>query len=174
MSAVAAILAVIVAGFAVLVGYRRQRAEAARFAVLQGWYREWAEERWRAQAALVCAWPVSERETFEKVITRGVVGAAIRNASQSPVYQVELVYRDPEAAWTAVRRLSRVPPSDAPQVYAGFDEEKTEGDPHPSRLNDDGSIRLAASADMQVELRFTDGNGRRWVRDVNGNLNLAG
>jgi hypothetical protein len=165
-----AVVAALLAGTTLAVVHRGQRAAADRFAAAERWYQEWHEERVSAQATLVCAWPVSERETFEKVITRGVVGAAVRNASQMPVYQVEIRYHDPDAAWTAVRRVVRVPPDDAPQVFAGFDEERTEGEPSPHRVNDDGSIRLALSAEMLVELRFTDGNGRRWVRDVSGGL----
>jgi hypothetical protein len=40
----------------------------------------------RAQAEKVAAWPISERETFQRAIERGVVGAAIRNASPMPIY----------------------------------------------------------------------------------------
>jgi hypothetical protein len=170
LSFAVAVLAALLAGAALFLVHRGQRAAGDRFATAERWYREWHEERVSAQATLVCAWPVSERETFEKVITRGVVGAAVRNASQMPVYQVEIRYHDPDAAWTAVRRLVRVPPDGAPQVFAGFDEEHTEGAPSPERVNDDGSIRLAPSADMLVELRFTDGNGRRWVRHTSGDL----
>ena len=69
-----------------------ERADDAR--------REAAE---RAQAALVAAWPISERETFQKAIARGVVGAAIRNSSPMPIYHVEIVHRDEGAGWSAVR-----------------------------------------------------------------------
>jgi hypothetical protein len=173
VSWVVSLCAAVLAAAAVVVVYRGQRAAAARFTTVEAWYGEWRTEQWRAQATLVCAWPVSERETFEKVITRGVVGAAVRNASQMPVYQVEIVYRDPDAAWMAIRRLPRVPPDAAPQVFAGFDEEHTDGQPKPDRVNEDGSIRLAPSVDMLVELRFTDGNGRRWVRATTGDLSLV-
>jgi hypothetical protein len=101
------------------------------------------------------------------------VGAAVRNGSASPVYELELVYRDPEAAWTAVKRIPMVPPAEAAEVYAGFDEDKTDGDPHPDRINADGTIRLATSAQMRLELRFTDQQGRRWVRDERGVLSLV-
>jgi hypothetical protein len=117
---------------------------------------------------------VSERETFEKVIQRGVVGAAVRNASETPVFDIELVYRDPDAAWTCVRRLGMIPPGDEPQIYPGFDEEATVGTPKPERINADGSIRLVPSAQMRLELRFTDGHGRRWVRDDHGDLAITG
>jgi hypothetical protein len=144
-----------------------------RFALVETWFLAYRHQQWRAQADLVCAWPVSERETFEKIITRGVVGAAVRNASQTPVYEVELIYRDPDAAWTAIKRVRQVPPSDAPEVYAGFDEEETKGEPSPDRINEDGTIRLAPSADMHLELRFTDTLGRRWIRDDRGQLTEA-
>jgi hypothetical protein len=170
ITAVAALLAAVVAALVLLVVWKMQRALVGRFRVLEQWYFAYREERWRAQADLVSAWPVSERETFEKIITRGVVGAAVRNGSASPVYELELVYRDPEAAWMAVKRVPMVPPAETPEVYAGFDEDTTEGDPHPDRVNADGTIRLAASAQMRLEVRFTDGQGRRWVRDERGVL----
>jgi hypothetical protein len=170
ITACAALLAAIVAMLVLLVVWKVQRALVSRFRVLEEWYAAYREERWRAQADLVSAWPVSERETFEKVIIRGVVGAAVRNASAAPVYQMELVYHDPEAAWTAIKRLHMVPPAETAEVYAGFDEDKTEGEPDPGRVNADGSIRLAASADMRLEVRFTDGKGRRWTRDERGVL----
>jgi hypothetical protein len=170
ITAVAALLAAVVATLVLLVVWKMQRTLVGRSRVLEQWYLAYREERWRAQADLVSAWPVSERETFEKIITRGVVGAAVRNSSASPVYELELVYRDPEAAWTAVKRVPMVPPADTAEVYAGFDEDKTDGDPHPDRVNADGTIRLAASAQMRLELRFTDQQGRRWVRDERGVL----
>jgi len=86
------------------------------------------------------------------------------------VYDVELVYRDTPAAWIAVRHVGTVPPASAAEVYAGFDEERTEGVPDPSRVNPDGSIKLAPSAAMAVEIRFTDGLGVRWSRDSAGVL----
>ncbi len=170
VTAFAALLAALVAALGLLVVWKMQRTLVRRFRVVEDWYLAYRDERWRAQADLVSAWPVSERETFEKIITRGVVGAAVRNGSASPVYELELVYRDPEAAWTAVKRVPMVSPAETAEVYAGFDEDKTDGDPHPDRVNADGSIRLAASALMRLELRFTDQQGRRWVRDERGRL----
>lgn len=131
------------------------------------------EARERQQATYVAAWPISERETFQKAIERGVVGAAIRNASPMPIYNVEILYRDEGAAWGAVRRLHIVPPSDEPQIVAGFDEEFSTGTPAPERVNKDGSIKLVPSAEMRVEIRFADVFGRRWRRDDNGVLDVA-
>jgi hypothetical protein len=136
-----------------------ERAEQAR---------QLAEER--AQALLIAAWPISERETFQKAIARGVVGAAIRNASPMPIYHVEIVYRDVGAAWSATRRLHIVPPADEPQICAGFDEEEQTGTPAPERVNKDGSVKLVPSAEMRVEIRFIDTYGRGWSRDDNGVL----
>jgi hypothetical protein len=127
----------------------------------------------RQQATLVAAWPISERETFQKAIERGVVGAAIRNASPMPIYNVDIIYRDPGAAWSAIRRLHIVAPSDEPQIFAGFDEEATTGVPAPERVNEDGSVKLLPSAEMRVEIRFADTLGRRWRRDDNGVLDVA-
>jgi hypothetical protein len=172
ITACAALLAALLAVLVLLVAVTMQRALQRRFAVVESWVEAYRVEQWRQQADRVCAWPVSERETFEKIITRGVVGAAVRNGSASPVYQMELVYHDPDAAWTAIKRIPMVPPTDAPEVYAGFDEDKTEGVPNPERVNADGTIRLAASADMHLELRFTDGQGRRWIRDHRGVLTM--
>ena len=169
----AALLALVLAGLALLVARRVHQVLVQRFAVVEAWFTEYRLAQWRAQAELVCAWPVSEREMFEKIITRGVVGAAVRNASQMPVYEVEIVFRDPPAAWTATRRVRHVPPAEEPEVYAGFDEEQTSGPPEPDRINEDGTIRLAHSANMHLELRFTDGHGRRWIRDDRGELMLA-
>ena len=173
ITAVAALLAVVLAGLALLLVKLMHAALSRRFAVVQEWFLDYRREQQRAQADQVAAWPVSERETFEKIITRGVVGAAVRNASSMPVYELEIVYRDPDAAWTAVKRVRQVPPSQTPEVYAGFDEEETNGPPDPERINADGTIRLAPSADMHIELRFTDAPGRRWVRDDRGLLTLS-
>ena len=169
-----ALLAVILAALVLVVVLKMHKVLVRRFEVVEAWFLEYRQQQYRAQAELVCAWPVSERETFEKVITRGVVGAAIRNASQMPVYEVELVFRDPDAAWTAIKRVRQVPPGEAPEVYAGFDEEETRGEPSPDRINEDGTIRLAPSADMHLELRFKDSQGRCWVRDDRGDLAQAG
>jgi hypothetical protein len=166
----AALLAVVLAGLVLFVVLKMHKLLLRRFEIVEAWFLAYREQQWRAQAELVCAWPVSERETFEKVITRGVVGAAVRNASQMPVYELELVFRDPDAAWTAIKRIRQVPPSDVPEVYAGFDEEETKGEPNPERINEDGTIRLAPSADMHLEVRFTDSQGRRWTRDDRGVL----
>jgi hypothetical protein len=173
IAALAAVLAVLLAALAVLVAFVVRTTLQQQLAVVTAWYEAHRLEQWRHQADAVAAWPVSERETFEKVITHGVVGAAVRNGSGTPVYQVELVYHDPGAAWTAVKRLPQVPPGDRPEIYAGFDEEHTEGEPRPERVNPDGSIRLAHSADMVLEIRFTDGRGRRWIRDGQGDLTEA-
>jgi hypothetical protein len=90
-------------------------------------------------AALAARWSYG---AFQKAIERGVVGASIRNASPMPVYNVEIVYRDEGAAWTAIRRLHLVAPSDEPQIFAGFDEEASTGVPGPERINKDGARGL--------------------------------
>jgi hypothetical protein len=174
MAIVVGLLAVLVAGGAVFLALQAlkgvQRAAAIAADLLAAY--QLAEAR--ADAERVCAWAVSERETFEKIITRGVVGAAVRNAGHTPVYDLEIVFRDPPAAWTAIRRVRIVPPSEQPEVYAGFDEENTDGPVERERINEDGTIRLAPSADMHVELRFTDSRGRRWQRDDQGVLGQVG
>ncbi len=170
MALVVALLATLVAGAAVYLAFVGLRAATRAGAVLGELLAERRLAEDRADAERVCAWAVSERETFEKIITRGVVGAAVRNAGQTPVYDLEIVFRDPPAAWTAIRRVRIVPPSEQPEVYAGFDEENTDGPVDRDRINDDGTIRLAPSADMHVELRFTDSRGRRWQRDDGGVL----
>jgi hypothetical protein len=154
----------------VVLALRMHRALVARFRLIESWVREYRLEQSRDQASQVCAWPISEKETYEKVLKRGVVGAAVRNASQLPVYQLEIVYRDPDAAWSATRTVRIVPPAAAPEIYAGFDTEETIGEPSPERINADGSISLAPSAQMRIELRFTDSQGRRWVRSEGGEL----
>ncbi|WP_433208340.1 hypothetical protein ACQP00_43095 [Dactylosporangium sp. CS-047395] len=171
---VAAILAVLVAGAAVYVGWTALQAARQASVAVGALIAQYKMAEDRRDAERVCAWAVSERETFEKIITRGVVGAAVRNAAQAPVYDVEIVFRDPPAAWTAIRRVRIVPPGEQPEVYAGFDQESTDGPVERDRINDDGTIRLAPSADMHVELRFTDASGRRWQRDDKGQLNLTG
>jgi hypothetical protein len=132
------------------------------------------DARERAQATLVAVWPISERETFQKAIERGVVGAAVRNASPMPIYNVEIIYRDEGAAWAAIRRLHIVAPYEEPQVFAGFDEETTTGTPDPGRLNKDGSVKLLPSAEMRVEITFSDVLGRRWRRNHHGVLDVVG
>ncbi|WP_432976332.1 hypothetical protein [Dactylosporangium sp. CA-233914] len=171
---VAAMLAVLVAGAGVYVGWMALQAARQGVVAAAGLVAAYRLAEERKDAERVCAWAVSERETFEKIITRGVVGAAVRNAGQAPVYDVEIVFRDPPAAWTAVRKVRIVPPGEQPEVYAGFDQEETSGPVERDRINEDGTIRLAPSADMHVELRFTDAAGRRWQRDDKGQLNLLG
>jgi hypothetical protein len=170
LSAIAALLTLVLAAALAGLALRGQRALVGRLGLLEDLYLRDAEQRARSQAQLVAAWPVSERETYESVLRRGIVGAAVRNASEAPVYDVELVYRDEPAAWTSVRYVGMVPPAAQPDVHAGFDEERTVGVPDPSRVNADGSIRLAPSAAMSVEIRFTDGRGTRWMREPSGVL----
>ena len=170
LSAVAALLTVVLAAVLAVVALRGQRSVVGRLRIIEDLYRRDAEQRARAQAQLVAAWPVSERSTYESLLRRGIVGAAVRNGSESPVYHVELIYRDAPAAWIAVRQVGTVAPAPTAEVYAGFDEERTEGEPDPSRINPDGSIKLAPSAAMKVEIRFTDGLGVRWSRDSQGVL----
>ncbi|GIJ49055.1 hypothetical protein Val02_59410 [Virgisporangium aliadipatigenens] len=170
VSAAAAVLTSGLAALLVYLGLAMRRATEARLGLLEELYRRDTEARARTQAQQVCAWPVSERETYQSVIKRGIVGAAIRNGSEAPIYNVELVYHDRPAAWTCVRRLKLVRPSAEAEVHAGFDEERTLGAADPERINQDGSVRLAPSADMSLELRFTDGQGRRWLRDEAGEL----
>ncbi|GAA1519232.1 hypothetical protein GCM10009827_038130 [Dactylosporangium maewongense] len=174
MALVVAVLATLAAGAAVFVAFQALRGVQRAVAGAAGLLAAYRLAEARADAERVCAWAVSERETFEKIITRGVVGAAIRNAGQTPVYDLEIVFRDPPAAWTAIRRVRIVPPAEQPEVYAGFDEENTDGPVERDRINEDGTIRLAPSADMHVELRFTDSRGRRWQRDDKGVLNQVG
>ncbi|GIJ55943.1 hypothetical protein [Virgisporangium aurantiacum] len=170
LSAIAALLTVGLAAVLSMVALRGQRSVVSQLRIIQDLYQRDAEQRARSQAQLVAAWPVSERSTYESLLRRGIVGAAVRNGSESPVYDVELIYRDAPAAWIAVRQLGTVPPAVAAEVFAGFDEERTEGTPDPSRVNEDGSIKLAPSAAMKVEIRFTDGLGVRWSRDSQGVL----
>jgi hypothetical protein len=170
LSAVTAVLTFGLVVVLVVLGHRVLRAVSTRLALVEELYRRDTDQRARGQAQLVCAWPVSEKETYQSVIKRGIVGAAVRNASDSPVYHVEIVYYDRPAAWTATRRIRMIAPAAEPDVHPGFDEEATEGTPDPERVNADGTIRLAPSADMSIELRFTDGRGTRWIRSESGNL----
>jgi hypothetical protein len=170
LSAIAAVLTLMFAATLAALAYRGQRALVRRLDLVEDLSRREAEQRARSQAQLVSAWAVSERETYESLLRRAIVGAAVRNASESPVYDVELAYSDPPAAWTAVRYVGMVPPAGEPDLHAGFDVEHTHGAPDPSRVNPDGSIRLAPSAEMVVEIRFTDARGVRWSRDASGVL----
>ena len=170
LSAIAAVLMLVVAAALAALAYRGQRAMVRRLDLLEALSRREAELQARAQAQKVAAWAVSERETYESVLRRGIVGAAVRNASGAPVYGVELIYSDPPAAWTAVRHVGMVPPAVGADVHAGFDVEHTTGPPDPARINADGSVRLAPSADMAVEVRFTDARGVRWSREPSGIL----
>jgi hypothetical protein len=174
ISAIASLLTVAVAGLAVVTAGRALRANSRRTELMEELVRRREAEQDRHQADLVAAWPVSEHDTFQKVITRGIVGAAIRNASSMPIYYAEITYRDDEAAWSAVRQIQTVAPGDEPQVFAGFDRETSTGTPKPERINQDGSVRLSSSAHMKVELRFTDAQGRGWCRDDLGILTPLG
>ncbi len=170
LSAIAAVLTLVLAATLAWFAFHGQRAMVRRLDLVEDLTRREADQRARSQAQRVVAWAVSERETYESLLRRGIVGAAVRNASEAPVYDVELIYNDPPAAWTAIRYVGMVPPSGAADVHAGFDVEHTHGEPEPSRVNPDGSIRLAASAEMAVEVRFTDARGTRWSRDSAGTL----
>ena len=120
MALVVAALAALVAGGAAFLAFQALRGVQRAAATAAGLLAAYQLAESRADAERVCAWAVSERETFEKIITRGVVGAAVRNAGQTPVYDLEIVFRDPPAAWTAIRRVRIVPPSEQPEVYAGI------------------------------------------------------
>jgi hypothetical protein len=170
LSAIAALLTLVFAATLTWLAYHGRQAMVRRLDLVEDLTRREAEQRARYQAQRVSAWAVSERETYESLLRRGIVGAAVRNASESPVYDVELIYADPPAAWTAIRYVGMVPPAGEADVFAGFDVEHTHGVPDPSRINSDGSIRLAASAEMAVEVRFTDARGTRWARDASGTL----
>ena len=175
MALVVAVLAALVAGGAVFLALQAlrgvQRAAATAAGLLAAVL---GSAEARADAERVCAWAVSERETFEKIITRGVVGAAVRKRARRPSTTWRSCSGTRPPAWTAIRGVRIVPPSEQPEVYAGFDEESTAGPVERDRINEDGTIRLAPSADMHVELRSTDSRGRRWQRDDHGILSQVG
>ena len=91
----------------------------------------------------------------------------VLNASDAPVYQWHVVYRlgDADLGRSSTRTI--VPPgSENPpltwsaEVSAAFD-----------RLRDAASPDARPeTTDVAVEVHFTDANGRRWVRTVEGEL----
>jgi hypothetical protein len=125
-----------------------------------------AGDRRSAQAARVAAWyglwqhgSVTPNVFMEHPAPEPAWGAFLRNASDLPVYDVVVTFHFPGSGGSADTFIKAVlPPSDAP-IHV-----KIEGI----------ALRLHSNARMdvynRVEIEFTDTQGARWHRGVNGRL----
>ena len=152
VSAVISAAALVAAAIAIRIGAKALRQQRVREAAEQ---RERDRPRLREQAALVSTWieypgPASDEDTI-------VIGARVRNGSQTPVYQARLTMLNVHDADKTVEHLIPViPPGSDPTFYQY-------GPTEPHRVIDD-------SLAIKAELVFTDSSGERWARDKHGRL----
>lgn len=133
-SAVGTIGAFIV-GFALL--RREHRREADR-----------TEDERRAQAARISAWV----EMYHKSDGTRELAFHIHNASDMPIYEVELPLPAPPDEERVVEFVGLVPPGQTIRRAAPRDWLRTYVEPEP------------------VQIEFLDSAGRRWTRDEQGAL----
>ena len=82
-----------------------------------------------------------------------------QHPSESPVYDVELIYNDPPAAWTGIRYVGMVAPSGEADVYAGLVVEHTHGVPDASRVNCGGGSDPVGALGPKWLWRFASPTG---------------
>lgn len=149
ISSVATIMALIFAGLAALAAQRVYRIESQRDEVAAEARRQQEAFVRRTQAALVSAWWGWGLDGW---------GAFVRNASETPIYQVSLTVVDIHDPNVGERvDLPIVPPAAEP-VFQSTEL--------GSGLVADGSHAV----DYRVEVTFTDSAGVRWIRDQLGRL----
>ncbi|GAA4444833.1 hypothetical protein GCM10023170_022770 [Phytohabitans houttuyneae] len=149
LSSIATILALLFAALAALGAQRVYRIESERDRVAADARRQQEAFQRRTQAALVSAWWGWDRDRW---------GAFVRNASETPVYQVSLTVLDVHDPNVGERvDLPIVPPSADPAF-------------HPSELGTGLIADGARAVDYRVEVTFTDSAGVRWIRDQLGRL----
>ncbi|BCB76969.1 hypothetical protein GCM10022251_44520 [Phytohabitans flavus] len=143
LSSVGTVFALIFAALAALAAQRVYRIESERDRVAADARREQVAFARRTQAALVSAWWGRGADGW---------GAFVRNASETPVYQVGLTVLDIHDPNVGDRiDLPIVPPSAQPVFQ-------------PSGLT------ASPGGDYRVEVTFTDSAGVRWIRDQLGRL----
>ena len=126
---------------AFLVGFLLLRREHRREA-------ERAEDERRAQASHISAWV----EMYRRPDGTRQVAFHIHNASQMPIYEVELPQPVPSQPEPAEEFIGLVPPGQTVRRAAPAEWQRTYVEPEP------------------VQIEFLDSAGRRWVRDEQGSL----
>jgi len=129
---------------AFLVGFLLLRREHRREA-------ERSEDERRAQAARISAWV----ELHRKPDGGRELAFHIHNASDMPIYDVELPMPAPQGQERAAEFVGLVPPGQTIRRSAPHDWLRTYVEPEP------------------VEIEFLDSAGRRWTRDEQGKLGTA-
>lgn len=127
-----------VVGFVLL--RKEQRREAER-----------SDDERRAQAAKISAWV----EIYRKADGSRELAFHIHNASEMPIYEVELPLPSPDGQ-EVTEFVGLVPPGQTIRRPAPSDWLRSYVDPEP------------------IQIEFQDSAGRRWARDEQGTLAPAG
>ncbi len=165
INAITTTFALVAAAVAAMVAYRLYQIESSREARTAEDRESVAEGRRRAQANKVAAW-FDSKDAASKVW-----GAVIRNASDLPIFDIQVRFvfnfelwsggpRDNMEAEDAEQLIRVLPPSvdrfiEMPESYRRI----TEGYEFDIKLH-------------MVEIEFTDAASNRWLRDVSGTLRL--
>jgi hypothetical protein len=124
-----------VVGFVLFRGEHRREAERA-------------EDERRAQAAKISAWV----EVYRKPDGTRELAFHIHNASDMPIYEVELPLSAPNSEEHSSEFIGLVPPGQTIRRQAPTEWMRSYIDPEP------------------VQIEFLDSAGRRWARDEQGRL----
>jgi len=157
----ATVLALVAATVAARAAVRAYRLEVRRNAAR-------ADEQRAAQASLVAAWPVLlEHQAGQDSGARGVLGYAIRNASDLPVTDVRVTWIEDTGADAApLEREFEHPliaPSTGPLLFRVGTPDPASSD--PTFLPDETAA--------VVRLRFRDAANTTWERDTRGWLHAV-
>lgn len=109
------------------------------------------EEERRGQAAKVSAWV----GVYDKVTGSRELAFHIHNASDMPIYEVELPLPAPAGEDTHTEFVGLVPPGQTIRRPAPHEWMRSYVDPEP------------------VQIEFLDSAGRRWTRDEQGSIKRA-
>ncbi|MFF4893899.1 hypothetical protein [Micromonospora chersina] len=146
--------------------YEREAARDKRAEDERG---ERAEEQKRSQAVQICSW--FGRTSMGRGASRWC--ALLRNASPVPVYDVWVSFfyyplgTEGEPELRSVSWVSVVPPTDEPLVVlpeSGLARGPAKVDAYGNQVHNE------EDKDFAVSVEFTDAAGRRWRRDIRGNL----
>ncbi|MDQ3308288.1 MAG: hypothetical protein M3499_08050 [Actinomycetota bacterium] len=135
-------------------------------------------DRQRAQAGQVAAWWGKSRLGDPGLGSlppgkREFPGAWVRNASEVPVYGVEVVW-----LYAGKRHKSKtvrvLPPNDEPEFHAMPLDRDPQSPWHDLSVEEQVQALLdVASGGMDVEVSFRDSENRRWLRSPSGALTLV-
>lgn len=129
-------------------------------------FRREAEDRRKAQASRVFLWTEEGPDTTQSQAQRAVTGvppgtvivAHIKNSSQQPVYDLEVIWHQGAALRGSVEGLGVVMPDAQLNV---------------TRHLASGPSAAVSGSPFKVALRFRDAAGVRWQVDQNGKLEEA-